>query len=121
MYGLGMANQILSTVPVLASLDLDESIRFDTEQLGFDRLQLVPGEYAIVARDGAQIHFWQCQERHIAEHTSCYVRAVDVDALYQEFSARGVRVAPPQARHWGMREVHVIDPHGNLLKFGQSG
>lgn len=115
----GMAAQIQSTIPVLASLDLDESVRFYSEQLGFDRLQLVPGEYAIVARDGAQIHFWRCDERRIAEHTSCYVRAADVDALYQEFTARGVRIEPPQTRDWGMRELYVVDPHGNLLKFGQ--
>ena len=32
---------------------------------------------------------------------------------------RGLQVEPPQVRPWGMREFYVIDPHGNLLKFGE--
>lgn len=85
---------MLATVPVLASLDLDESAAFYADRLGFTP-RLRTGDYLIVERDGCELHFWHCAERHIAEKTSCYVRG---DA----------------------RELYVIDPHGNLLKFGES-
>ncbi len=110
---------IQSTVPVLASLNLDETVAFYTERLGFAK-QLQTDNYAILGRDGAEIHFWLCKERHIAENTSCYVRVTNTHALYEEFKSQGLAVQPPEVRPWGMTELYVIDPHGNLLKFGES-
>ena len=43
----------------------------------------------------------------------------DTAALHADFAQRGLQVAPPLLRDWGMREFYVIDPHGNLLKFGE--
>ena len=79
-------------MPVLASLDLQETASFYQQRL--------------------------CAERHIAENTSCYVRG-DTGALYADFARRGLVLAPPQNQPWGMRELYVMDPHGNLLKFGE--
>ncbi|MGH6626349.1 MAG: bleomycin resistance protein [Burkholderiaceae bacterium] len=110
---------IHSTVPVLASLNLSETVAFYTQRLGF-AMQLEVEDYAIMGRDGAQIHFWRCEERHIAENTSCYVRVADTQALYEEFKGKGLEVQPPAVRPWGMKELYVIDPHGNQLKFGES-
>jgi catechol 2,3-dioxygenase-like lactoylglutathione lyase family enzyme len=110
--------QIKSTVPVLASLDLKETLDFYTVRLGFK----VCGEfedYAIVSRDDAEIHFWKCEDRHIAENTSCYVRTSGIQILYEEFTNRGLTLEQPVIQPWGMRELYVIDPHGNLLKFGE--
>ena len=106
-----------ATVPVLASLDIGETARFYSQRLGFAVLAR-HADYLIVARDGCELHFWLCAERRIAENTSCYVRG-DTRALHAEFAARGLALAPPQERPWGMRELYVIDPHGNLLKFGE--
>lgn len=113
-----MTPLIQSTVPVLASLGIDATIAFYTERLGFVEY-LRMDDYAIVSRDGAEIHFWLCTERDIAQNTSCYVRVADTDALFREFNAKGLVVEPPAVRPWGMKELYVIDPHGNLLKFGQ--
>ncbi|EER59794.1 Glyoxalase/bleomycin resistance protein/dioxygenase [Acidovorax delafieldii 2AN] len=109
--------RIHATVPVLASLDLSETEAFYRERLGF-ACALRANGYLIVARDGCELHFWPCAERHIAENTSCYVRG-DTRALHAEFTARGLSLTPPEERAWGMRELYVIDPHGNLLKFGE--
>ena len=108
---------IAATVPVLASLDLAQSRQFYEERLGFACL-LQMSDYLILARDGCELHFWLCQERHVAENTSCYVRA-DTEALHADFAQRGLPLAPPVVRPWGMKELYVIDPHGNLLKFGE--
>ena len=113
-----MSALIQATVPVLASLDLDESRAFYKTFLGFHALLQAP-DYLIVERDGAQLHFWLCPERHVAENTSCYVRTGDCQALYQEFSQRGLLLQAPVLQPWGMKELYVIDAHGNLLKFGE--
>ena len=114
-----MTAQIKSTVPVLASLDLSQSVAFYTTRLGFTKLSQYD-DYAIVVRDGAEIHFWLCRDRAIAENTSCYIRVADTERLFTEFAENGVTVEPPLVRPWGMKELYVIDPHGNLLKFGES-
>jgi catechol 2,3-dioxygenase-like lactoylglutathione lyase family enzyme len=114
-----MLPRITSTVPVLASLDIEQTLDFYTRHLGFTAMAQHP-HYLIVQRDGAEIHFWLCADKHIAENTSCYVRVADTDALFAEFNATGLKLAPPAVHAWGMKELYVIDPHGNLLKFGQS-
>ncbi len=114
-----MPTPITSTVPVLASLDIAQSLDFYTRHLGFTAIAKHP-DYLMVQREGAEIHFWLCTDKHIAENTSCYVRVTDADALYAEFSATDLKLEPPAVRAWGMKELYVIDPHGNLLKFGQS-
>ena len=110
-------NGVQATVPVLASLNLAETLEFYTEHLGFAPL-LTMDNYLILQRGGCELHFWPCNERHIAENTSCYVRG-DVDALHADFTARGLALAAPVIQPWGMKEMVVIDPHGNLLKFGE--
>jgi catechol 2,3-dioxygenase-like lactoylglutathione lyase family enzyme len=114
-----MPAHITSTVPVLASLDIGQTLDFYTRHLGFTAIAKHP-DYLIVQRDGAEIHFWLCADQHIAENTSCYVRVADTDALFAEFSSTGLNLAAPAVLAWGMKELYVIDPHGNLLKFGQS-
>ncbi|EHY79391.1 glyoxalase/bleomycin resistance protein/dioxygenase [Stutzerimonas stutzeri ATCC 14405 = CCUG 16156] len=113
-----MSALIQAAVPVLASLNLDESRDFYTALLGF-HVRLQASDYLIMMRDGVELHFWLCPERHIAQNTSCYLRTGDCQALYQEFSQRGLALDAPVLRSWGMKELYVIDAHGNLLKFGE--
>lgn len=114
-----MTPLIQNTIPVLASLAIAETVHFYGDRLGFST-SVQRDDYAVLSRDGAEIHFAYCKDRHIAENTSCYIRTDDIQALYEEFSAKGVYVEPPVERDWGMKELYVHDPHGNLLKFGQS-
>lgn len=107
-------------IPILASLDLDETASF-YGKLGF-RTVVYPDIYLIAMRDSLEVHFWACQERHIAENTSCYFRVGDVDAFHSAFA--GLDLAPgrmdePADMPWGMREFHIWDPHGNLIRVGQ--
>lgn len=114
-----MASLIHSTVPTLPSLDLAVSEAFYVQKLGFRAVLFMPGVYLIVERDGCEIHFWPCGDNpELPRNTSCYVRG-DTNALHADFAVRGLVLAPPQEREWGMRELYVTDPHGNLLKFGE--
>lgn len=114
-----MASLIHSTVPVLPSPDLAVSEAFYVQKLGFRATLSLPGTYLIIEREGCEIHFWPCGDNQdLPRMSSCYVRG-DTDALHADFAARGLELAAPQNREWGMRELYVIDPHGNLLKFGE--
>lgn len=105
-------------IPVLASLDLMQSVQFYTQFLGFEG-EVIGDNYAIVKRGAIEIHFWKCDDRNIAENTSCYIRVQDVDRYWNEFSNAGLKLKEPADRPWGMREMYVIDPFGNLIKFGK--
>lgn len=109
---------IASAHPMLPALDLAATQTF-YGALGFATVLSLP-EYLIVARDGAELHFWPCADRNVAENTSCYLRSPDVDALHAAFlPVPGLRMRAPENRPWGMREFYIWDPSGTLLKFGQ--
>ena len=114
-----MASLIHSTVPVLPSPDLQVSEAFYVQKLGFRATLSMPGTYLIVERDGCELHFWPCGDNvELPRLSSCYVRG-DTHALHADFTQRGLQLQPPQDREWGMRELYVIYPHRNLIKFGE--
>jgi hypothetical protein len=81
------------------------------------------GDYAIVKRGRLCLHLWQCEDRHIAENTSCYVELEDVDTLHAEWAALDLGAGrledtPKDQPGHGMREFHLWDPAGNLIGFG---
>ena len=110
-----------TAIPVLASLDFDESVAF-YNALGFETLGRYP-DYALVRRGSMELHFWACKDRAICEATSCYLQVGDAGAYHAEWADRagpaGGRISDVEDKPWGMREFAVWDPHGNLLRVGQ--
>jgi hypothetical protein len=106
-------------IPVLASLNLDESYDFYVNELAFREVVYREDNYLIVRREEMELHFWLATDRTFPEHTSCYIRGGQVGALYSEFKARGVKkLSDFSVRPWNMKEFYIHDPHGNLLRFG---
>ena len=108
-----------AAVPILASLDIATTVRFYTECLGFTCRFESQGVYAILQRDGIEIHFWPCDDANIAANTACRVGVTGIAALYEEYSRRGVLRADSQVKEtpWQTREFEVFDPHSNLITF----
>jgi catechol 2,3-dioxygenase-like lactoylglutathione lyase family enzyme len=106
-------------IPVLASLDLPRTLAFYQSTLGFEVHHFEQAGYGIAQRDGTELHFWNCAERHIAENTSCYLRVADIHAVHAELSQRIPTLGDVVHTNWGMDELYVVDPDGNLIKFGQ--
>ncbi len=107
------------SIPVLPSLDIRETQDFYVGPLGFRETVYEAHNYLIVRRDEMEIHFWLTTDRALPENTSCYIRGGQVPALYAEYKTRGVeRLSEFAVRPWTMKEFHIIDPHGNLLRFG---
>jgi catechol 2,3-dioxygenase-like lactoylglutathione lyase family enzyme len=114
---MGHSDDKARCIPILASLDLDETAGFYEQQLGFEVARL--GNYLIARRDDMELHFWLTAERRYPENTSCYIRGGQIVALFEEYRAKGVeRLSDFAVRPWNMKEFYIRDPHGNLLKFG---
>ncbi|MDO8769608.1 MAG: VOC family protein [Burkholderiaceae bacterium] len=113
--------QFIAATPVLASLDIERSVEFFRIHLGFNRVHAEQGVYGVVSRGAVHVHFWACDDRHIAENTSCRIRVQGLDALYSVCTAAGV--VHPNAhldeKPWGSKEFAVLDPDGNLITFAE--
>lgn len=99
---------LLSCAPVFPALDIQETVEFYRDRLGFRIVQVYPDEgYGIVERGGYQIHFWQCDDQFLPEVTSCYIYVAGIDALYAEYKAHGV--VHPQGEltvhPWGQKNL----------------
>lgn len=114
--------QFLATTPVLASLDIERSASFFESTLGFTKIYVAQGEYGVVTRGDVSIHLWACNDKRIAEATSCRVRVTEVKALYEHCKQFGI--VHPRAhleeKPWGTIEFAIVDPDGNLIAFHEN-
>ena len=79
-------------------------------------------DYAGVARDGAEIHFFRMKIDPARSDWMCYLRVARIEELYEEFSGREV-IHPNgslEAKPWGRKELAVLDLNGALLRFGEA-
>jgi len=105
-------------IPILPSPDLSATRDFYRDRLAFLVGVDLP-DYLIVRRGQIELHFWRSDDRNLPKVTSCYIRGGEIAALHAEFSARGVEhLSDFTVRPWNMKEFHILDPHGNLLRFG---
>jgi catechol 2,3-dioxygenase-like lactoylglutathione lyase family enzyme len=126
------------TIPALPVRDAARAVDFYRDRLGFDVVHH-DGGFAVVSRDGAELHLWEASddswrergslerpvqsgaESFIAGTASCRIAADDVDGLYEEL--KGNDVLHPVSRDgvdstdFGTREFATLDLDGNLLTF----
>jgi len=109
-----------STVPILASLSEEGTVKFYTEKLGFTFYSSWEG-YLILGRDDIYIHLWPCKDPNIPKNTGCYVNVTDVDTLYAEYKPLGV-IHPNgdlSEMPWKMKQFSILDNNGNIIHFGE--
>lgn len=111
-------------IPILPSRSLPATLSF-YRALGFDG-DIIGDHYAIVERGTLELHFFLHTQLDPASSAfGCYLRVLDVDAIYRDFSranlpAAGIpRIDSVQNKSWGMREFAIIDLDGSLLRIGQ--
>lgn len=105
-------------IPTLASLDIPASRAFYEGQLGFAATYEETG-YLIVKRDAMELHFRLTDNPAIPAAGTVYIRGGQVPALHAEYDGRAVPgLSAFTVQPWNMKEFHLRDPHGNLLRFG---
>ena len=107
-------------VPILASLNTDQTVKFYTEKLGFTFHSDWDG-YLIFSREGVHLHSWTCQDPEIPKNTGCYINVTEVVKLCAEYQPQGV-VHPQGAlevKPWNMKQFSILDNNGNILHFGE--
>ena len=102
--------------PIFAVRDLNAAMAH-YERLGFAVRAYSGGGYGYASRDGVEIHLGVVPDgdRHTG---SAYLFVDDADELATLWRAAGVAVHSPQDTEWGQHEGAVIDPDGNVIRFG---
>ena len=110
--------------PMLAVADMEETLGFYQEVLGFTARMKSP-EYAIVERDGQTIHFMKAASEHVMEcvrgHTEIYIEVSGIRSLWEHVKTFRARYSIRDLfdREYGMTEFHIGDPNGCLVFVGE--
>lgn len=114
----------MTTAPILPSRDFAATLAY-YEALGFERLGGAYPEYLMISRGDWELHFFLYAALDPAcNYHGAYRRGEDVDVLSAawaavETSRSGIpRMIPVEDKDWGMRELALVDPDGNLLRVG---
>jgi predicted enzyme related to lactoylglutathione lyase len=84
--------------------------------LGFTTRTYEGGEYGFATADGVEIHLGTSDDT--SARASAYLFVDDADDLAKTWQSAGVIVHPPQDTEWGQHEGVVVDPDGNVIRFG---
>ncbi|MCZ6718444.1 MAG: VOC family protein [Gammaproteobacteria bacterium] len=120
--------------PILMALDLDMTIAFYRDRLGFE-VEFVYREsginpYASLVRNGCSIKF---RQGSLPTDPSSYggisIEVEDVDEMYFELQERGafdenyprefscIREHPPEDKEYGVKDMFLVDPNGYVITY----
>jgi hypothetical protein len=107
--------------------DLNTSIAYFRDKLGFNLDFCYESFYASVSRDGFAIHL-KCAPKSASdralrkqhEHLDAYIAVTGVALLHNELLSRGALIIEPLAeKPWLCEEFLVEDPDGYILCFSE--
>ena len=117
-------------VPILICDDVQESIHFYTNILGFvvvDRMDTV-GKTGWASLNHGKVQLMLASPDYIPtpkksdgrySQAMYYFYPADVERLHTEIRQHGFETTDLVARFYGMREFEMLDPSGHVLVFGQ--
>ena len=118
----------LRAVPTINVSDVDASIAYYRDKLGFKVSWEIPDEsgdgrvrMAGMERSGAELFIarrWK-EESNFGLHWMVEIDPTDrLNELYEELQQRGADIKqPPTMQSWGWTMLSVVDPDGNVIDF----
>src|SRR4051794_25417079 len=111
---------------VLAVPDLDLSVRYFVDVLGFRPEWRDGDNRQCLVRGEVRMMLGRCpgapSPREIGDHSYfAYLVVDDLDALHAELSGKGAIILHgPQDQPWGKREMAIATPDGHRMMFAKS-
>lgn len=88
-------------------------------RLGLATREYEGGGYGFATLDGIEIHLGAVPGVDATTTTSAaYPFVDDADVLAEAWRVAGADVRPPEDTEWGQHEGVLIDPDGNVIRFG---
>jgi glyoxylase I family protein len=128
-----MAVRITGLTPLLQVFDMQTSLAFYCDILGFELVASAgpPDDigWVLLRRDKTELMLNTVYEKpdrppapdpaRLAAHsdTVIYFGCSDIDAVYTELSLKGLKIQKPTVAPYGMKQLYVLDPDGYNLCF----
>jgi catechol 2,3-dioxygenase-like lactoylglutathione lyase family enzyme len=105
--------------PIFPVRDVPTALAF-YRGLGFGAREWRGGGYGFVTFEGAEIHLGEEPDLDARpdRRSTAYLFVEDADALARTWRAAGAEVRLPEDTEWGQHEGVLIDPDGNVIRFG---
>lgn len=107
-------------VPILRVQNIQESFRYYTEKLLFEKKWDWgdPPDFGAVGVGRVEIFF--CEECQGCPGVWMSIFIADVNAYHAKIAKAGANIVrEPCDEPWGVREMHVQDPDGHIIRFSQ--
>jgi len=102
--------------PILRVENMQASVRFYVDLLGFKNAPWGSDDFTSVNRDRAGIYL--CRGDQGRGGAWVWIGVEDAEKLHEELKARGVAIRlPPTNYPWAL-EMQIEDPDGNVLRLG---
>jgi hypothetical protein len=102
--------------PIFAIRDLEVATAH-YRRMGFATRLYRGGGYGFATRDGLELHLGVVPEGD-SRVSAAYLFVDDADELAREWLAAGLEVHLPEGTEWGQHEGAIVDPDGNVIRFG---
>jgi uncharacterized glyoxalase superfamily protein PhnB len=130
-----MALVIRGMTPLLQVFDMETSMKFYCDVLGFeivtvdDKKKAPHHDWVWLRLNDAELMLNTAYERderpqspdeqRVRAHddTCLYFGAPDVDAVYRDLLAKGVKLNAPKVSWYGMKQLYLKDPDGYAICF----
>ncbi len=102
--------------PILRVENMQASLRFYMDLLGFENAPWGTDDFTSVTRDQAGIYLCRGDQGRGAAWV--WIGVEDAEKLHEELKARGVTIRMPPTNHPWAVEMQIEDPDGNVLRLG---
>lgn len=122
----GPSASVWQVWPLLTVQDIDRSVEFYRDQLGFSVVGNAETDgklfWCRLERGGSCIMLQQAEEEDgpaegRGRGISLYVVCDDTDAVHAELANRGLQLSPPSVAYYGMKQLFVPEPDGYSICF----
>ena len=109
-----------SLTPMLQTSDMDRTISWYRDVLGFRCVRRMGDAWCHLAQGGVSLMFMRNDHVGSPHATATqYIHVDDVDALWDALKGRVTAEWGPEDMPYGMREFAIKDPDGYFLSFGE--
>ena len=102
-------------IPVLRVTQVDESIRYYTDILGF-KVDWHDTTIASVSRDGHAVMLSEGAHGHAG--TWVWIGVEDIEPLFDQLTAKGVKILEKPTNYPWAYQMKIVDPDGHVLWIG---
>ncbi len=116
--------KINSTSFVLAVKDLEKSVNFYKNELGFETVWTDDGWHTL-QRGAFTVMLGECPDDRSAFETKnhsyfAYINVENVDELYKEYQSKKIDMRQISDKPWGQREFAITTIDGHRITFGEA-